>query len=144
VIELVFISGGLGGWHSTGNTYPSGMGFVNGSAHEGEDFVFREGRDLSDAVNGILSFFDESVASGNLVGSGPGKSGPDRLAEMRNKIEEIAELVAAGDIATACDEARSLLEKADGMSPPPDFVEGDATANLAQLIQELLELLGCA
>ena len=52
------------------------------------------------------------------------------------------------DLDKACQQLSIVLRKCDGLSPPPDFVEDaegteGATAELAEMIEDLMEDLGC-
>jgi hypothetical protein len=91
----------------------------------------------------ILDFIDASVAEGTLAGSGPGNSAQNRLNALINMIEASGDLIEAGDIDQACGQLMAVHRKCDGESPPPDFVEGDAAAELAQMILNLIASLGC-
>lgn len=94
-------------------------------------------------IENILDFFDESVENGSLVGSGPGQSGNNRLNALRNMIEAAGDLVEAGDISGACTQLLDAYRKTDGQPRPPDFVTGEAASELAAMIQQLMETLGC-
>jgi len=93
-------------------------------------------------TSGILVFFDESVAAGNLLGSGPGNSANHRRTALRNMIEAAANLMAAGLNADAINQLQQALERTDGVDPPPDFVTGPAASELADLIEELMASIG--
>ena len=97
----------------------------------------------AEQIADILDFFDESVADGNLVGDGPGNSAENRLNALRNMIEAEGNLIDAELIEDACWQLQDAYNRTDGESPPPDFVTGDAAAELAGMIEELMESLGC-
>ncbi len=85
----------------------------------------------------ILSFFDTAVSNGTLTGEGPGKSGDGRLKALRNMIEAASNLIAVGNLEEAYQQLVDAYKKTDGDSHIPDFVEGEATAELAQMILAL-------
>ncbi len=91
----------------------------------------------------LLAFLETSVAAGTLTGVGPGESAPNRLNAFRNKLKAAAELISSGDSASACEELRSALAKADGQATPPDFVTGAAQPELATRISAVITALGC-
>jgi hypothetical protein len=95
------------------------------------------------AVPVILNFFDESVADGSLVGEGPGKSAENRLNALRNMLEAAGDLINAGTYEEACGQVMAVYEKIDGDPKPPDFVSGPAAVELAIMILELMNTLGC-
>ncbi len=99
-----------------------------------------------DPIAAILEFFDTSVADETLVGNGPGESGGARLVALRNMIEAAGDVIAAGSLEGGCQQLQRANERTDGFSPPgspPDFVMGDATEELANMIQDLVTSLGC-
>jgi hypothetical protein len=85
----------------------------------------------------ILSFFDTSVTDGTLTGEGPGKSADGRLKARRNMIESARDLIAAGKLGEAYQQLVDAYKKTDGDSHIPDFVSGEAAAELAQMILDL-------
>jgi hypothetical protein len=98
---------------------------------------------LPETIGEVLEFFDDAVEDGTLMGSGPGGSADGRLSALHNKIEAAMALIDAGDIAGACMELSDAYLRTDGVSPPPDFVEGPAAAELAALLLALMDDLGC-
>jgi len=97
-------------------------------------------------IQEILSFIEESVADGILTGSGPGKSAEGRLGALINMIEAAGDLIDANDpnlLADICTQLQDAYNRTDGNDPPPDFVTGQATAELAQRIEDLMVSLGC-
>jgi len=97
----------------------------------------------SDPIQEILDFIDESVADGTLVPAKSGPAGKGQLGALINMIKTAGELIKAEDIAGACGQLHAALGKTDGQKPPPDFVTGPASAELAQMIQDLMASLGC-
>jgi len=94
-------------------------------------------------IEHISEFFDSSVQSGQLQGTGPGKSAQGRLGALKNMIDEAERLIDEGAISEACQQLHSIYLHIDGVTPPPDFVEGTAAAELAVKILTLMEDLGC-
>jgi hypothetical protein len=83
----------------------------------------------------ILSNFDTSIANGTLTGNGPGKSADHRRETFRKMIETSSNKIAAGKDKNAYMQLRRAYKKIDGDSR--DFVEGEAAAELAQMILNL-------
>ncbi len=94
-------------------------------------------------VESVLTWIDSAVAEGSLEGSGAGASADGRLNALIKMIELSADLIESGFVDEACSQLLDVLRKTDGQSPPPDFVEGPAAADLAQFVLELKENLGC-
>jgi hypothetical protein len=67
-----------------------------------------------------------------------------RLNALHNKIQALADLIAAGDVEAACDEALALYQKVDGHPNPPDWIEpGEVQEAIRDLLVEIMEVLGC-
>lgn len=96
-----------------------------------------------DPVQEILAFIEQSVADGTLVPVKPGKPGEGQLGALINMIKAAGELIKAEDTLGACGQLHAALGKTDSQEQPPDFVTGEATAELAGKIQELMTILGC-
>jgi len=94
-------------------------------------------------IDGILDSVETSIADGSLVGSGPGKSAKGRLKALVNMLKHARNLIEAESFEEACQQLQSAYAHTDGQNRPPDFVAGDAAADLAAQIQELIETLGC-
>jgi len=92
----------------------------------------------------ILAFFDASIAVGTLVGSGNGNSANGRRNALRNMIEAAGDLIQQGRIEDACQQLADAANRTDGAAPPPDFVEGNAAAELEQRLQALRSTIGCS
>jgi hypothetical protein len=91
----------------------------------------------------IIDFIDDSVASGDLAGDGPGNSANKRLNALQNMIEAAGDLIENGEIDEACEQLLAALHKCDGIPKPPDFVSGPAAIELTQKISDLMASLGC-
>lgn len=99
-----------------------------------------------DPIQEILEFIEKSVADGTLVPVKPGKPGEGQLGALTNMIETAGNLIEANDpnlLSDVCGQLHAALGKTDGQDPPPDFVTGEATAELAQRIEDLMVSLGC-
>ena len=120
-------------------------------------------------IEEVLSFFDTSVDEKDLVGNFPvhsklvasikkiskGKKISKRLKRIKIKLSEMrlnalrnmllsaAEFIEAGDVEAACEQLNAAYMKCDGEFRPPDFVVGPAAPDLADMIVELMEELGC-
>ena len=94
-------------------------------------------------MDDILEFFDASIGDGTLEGSGNGRSAENRLAAFRKMLEKVDQMIARGQTTAACNKLDSIYKKTDGLGSPRDFVEGDAAAELAELILQLMEEIGC-
>ncbi|MBW2121929.1 MAG: hypothetical protein JRH07_08795, partial [Deltaproteobacteria bacterium] len=70
-------------------------------------------------------------------------SAEKRLRALRNMIESAGDLIEEGDIEEACGQLRDAYRKTDGEPRPPDFVTGEAAGELAEMLQDLMEDLGC-
>jgi hypothetical protein len=92
----------------------------------------------------LLAFFDDSVATGSLMGNGSGNSAQGRLNALRNMIEAAGDLIQDGSVADACGQLLAAYHRTDGVPQPPDFTTGSAAAELAARIRRLREALGCS
>jgi len=62
---------------------------------------------------------------------------------LANRATDAANAIAAGDYPTAVNELQSLLDKIDGIDPPPDWINpSPEQAALAEDVELLIELLG--
>ena len=92
-------------------------------------------------IAAIIEFVEDSVADGTLQGDGPGKSADNRLRALQNMLDRAQELIDEGLIEEAIHQLESVYKKTDGQERPGDFVTGDAAADLAEMILELLNTL---
>lgn len=92
-------------------------------------------------VEDVLAEFDEWVAEGTLVGSGPGGSAEGRLGALRNMIAQAGTYLDQGEVALAVAQLEAVQARCDGDSPPPDFVAGAAAAELHGMVEELIAAL---
>jgi parallel beta-helix repeat protein len=91
----------------------------------------------------LVDYFDQAVAAGDLVGSGNGNSADGRLNALRNMLLAADDFIAEGEIDEACTQLQDAYERTDGATPPPDFVEGEASDDLATEIAATRSALGC-
>jgi len=95
-------------------------------------------------IDTILMFFDRSVEEELLEGRGRGSLCKIRLFLMREMLVIAGELIENDMMNAACFTLERAYMRCDGVSNPlPDFVVGEATENLAQMIQALSTSLGC-
>ena len=95
-------------------------------------------------LDDLIAAVDAAVADGRLVGNGPGKSARGRLGAWRNKLASAKQQFDAGDIDGACGMLTDAYLRADGVSPPPDFVAGEAREEIAALILSVRGWMGCS
>lgn len=130
---------------------PSGgnyLGFWTGNLEIERDVSFMDQTFSVTAapIAAILLFFDDAVEAGELEGSGPGRSAPNRLNALRNMIDTASELIAGGLYEEACQQLYDAYFRCDGLGVPgnpPDFVSGPASEELAAMILALIAELGC-
>ena len=91
----------------------------------------------------MIALFDRAVAAGTLVGQGSGNSAPGRLNTLRNMLLAARTLLEAGNVAAACGQLLDAANRTDGLSPPPDFVQGAAAPQLFGAITTVRGDLGC-
>jgi hypothetical protein len=93
----------------------------------------------NDKIVETIDFFDESAGIGELKGQGPARSADNRLNALRNMLENAAVLIEGDFYQEACDQLLDAYEKCDGEATPPDFVVGDAAADLAERILAVID-----
>jgi len=104
-----------------------------------------EGPTPEEQIDDIQEFFDDAVTSGGLVGAGSTRTArAGRLIAFENMLEKAEYLIDIDNMGGACIQLRDAYEKTDGLMLPPDFVRGSAADELAAMIQELMESLGCS
>ena len=138
-------------WGSGGNgdgefINPYGIAVdLNGNVYVADTYNYRIQKfapNTSIDIQTILSFFDECVENARLIGSGPGNSW-HRMKALRNMLKSAGELVEDGLTAEACQQLLDAYKRCDGQPKPPDFVEGFAAPQLAEMIQKYRAYLGC-
>jgi hypothetical protein len=58
-------------------------------------------------------------------------------------LEAAGDLIDAGRTAEACQQLQDAYQRTDGLPRPPEFVAGPAASTLAQMILDLMAVLGC-
>jgi Tol biopolymer transport system component len=94
-------------------------------------------------IDEVIESFDEWVEDGSVEGSGQGNSAAGRLNAFGNMLDEAEALIDAGLYEEACEQLMAAYMKTDGLTPPPDFVTGEQADDLAAMIQDLMDNLGC-
>lgn len=94
-------------------------------------------------IEAILAFFDESVEDGTLEGRGRGWFAKLRLLLMRTMLVIAGEFIEQGEVDKACWVLQRAHKRCDGEPWPRDFVVGEAVPVLADMIDTLMESLGC-
>jgi hypothetical protein len=97
-----------------------------------------------DQAMALLAFFDEAVASGELVGNGPPPRARTRLRVLRHLIESAGDRLDRGRGRRACAQLEIARRRTDGLPRPPDFAAGPAAPALEAGIAQLRSSLGCA
>ena len=88
-------------------------------------------------VKGVLIFFDNAVADGQLEGKGKGKSAQKRLKAVRNQIKSTKKMLKADKKNKACKRLGAISNKLG------THVQGDAVEELSAKVSKLIEDLGC-
>jgi hypothetical protein len=99
--------------------------------------------DPLEQIEEINDFVQASVDGGTLVGKGSGSSARNRLRTFVNKLQTVETLIEQELFPKACALLKSAYKHADGLDSPKDFVEGEARAELAAKIEELITALDC-
>jgi hypothetical protein len=107
---------------------------------EPEVLVYMGGNGLSqitspeDQIVNILNFIEDAAIKETLTGLGPGKSAPNRLNAFTNMIKTAGSYIEEDDFEKAAGQLDAAYHKTDELLNPPDFVTGEATQPLAQMI----------
>jgi hypothetical protein len=128
-----------------------GSGPMSGYSYgETEDYYLVESENYhfesisKPSIDDIRSYFDDAVSMGTLVGNGPTvTSSAGMLAAFENMLAQVDALLDTGDLQGACKQLLTVYSKTDGLTPPPDFIAGPSTEDLAEMIQDLIDSLGC-
>ena len=96
------------------------------------------------SIQDILAFFDASVEARTLDGRGQRpQSKKARLRVFRFHLLAASTPIEAGRDGLACHRLEHAYLRSDGQTPPPDFLVGDATAELNTMILQLIADMGC-
>jgi hypothetical protein len=90
-------------------------------------------------IQQIVDVFEGAVELGTLVGYGPGNKPENRLKAFGNMLDAVSDLINAEDYAQALEQLQSIEQKCDGDVKPPDFVVGEAAADLHAAVVALIE-----
>jgi hypothetical protein len=97
----------------------------------------------TEQIEEINDFAQMSADGGTLVGKGSGSSARNRLRTFVKKLQKVESLIEQELFSEACGLLKSVYKHADGLDHPKDFVEGEARAELAAKIEELIAALDC-
>ncbi|MGD8776074.1 MAG: putative Ig domain-containing protein [Syntrophobacterales bacterium] len=98
----------------------------------------------SEWMTRILAFFDESVEAGTLEGVGHRSwLAKCRLRFMRIVLNLAKRFIERDRTKAACHMLKRAYKRCDSERRPSDFVCGEATAELASMIQAAMESMGC-
>jgi hypothetical protein len=111
--------------------------------------IEKQGRfKVSERMVAIVQFIISSQEDESLVGLG--EQPDNKIDVLVNMVVAVGDLILinAGDLEKACQQLSIILLKCDGQDSPPDFVQDGentegATAELAEMIENLMEDLGC-
>ena len=98
---------------------------------------------LEGPVDAILTFINQSVDLGTLVGAGNGKSASKHMNSLINMIEASGDLIANGYIEEACQQLQNAYMHSDGEKRPNDFVAGVNVPTVAEMILNMMESMEC-
>lgn len=94
-------------------------------------------------LDNVLDVIERAVANGTVSGDGQGTSASNRLTTWLNMLRVAQRSAENGSDDGPCGLLEQAYLRADGASPPVDFVSGPATPPIARLIQALRSTLGC-
>jgi|GEM_PF-4882321 len=94
----------------------------------------------SEQVADVITFIEESVNNGDLIGVGNGNSANNKIKALKNMVEAFGDLINDGLVVDGCSQLLSVYKKVDGNDTPPDFVSGPATDELRNVVNGLLAL----
>jgi hypothetical protein len=92
-------------------------------------------------IAATIDFMNSEITEGSLAGAGKGKSADERLKSFKNMLVTAAHMIENGNFTAAREKLDTIYRKTDGQPDPPDFVQGDAAAELAGRIQALIDNL---
>lgn len=95
-------------------------------------------------LDNVVAVADQAVETGALTGDGNGNAAAIRLAAWINMLRAAQRSADVGNDDAPCGLLEQAYLRADGTSPPPDFVTGSAAQSIAHLIQALRSTLSCS
>jgi len=162
-LDIAFIPGSVGQKIATltisdGSPFNSSLVKFSGTGKEKKPEV---------SIEDVIEFFDSAVSFGDIVGNEIGStstsynlknvgegnevakssnSGQNRLKAFRNMILSTADKIQEESLVGACQQLNELYDKTDGQNPPisaPDFIYGTSKQELARMIADLRQQIGC-
>lgn len=95
-------------------------------------------------IDAILIFFDNSVDEGLLEGKGRGWLAEVKLCLFRKMLEAAGWFIEKDKMKPACHTLHRAYLRCDGERRPlKDIIVGDAVPELAEMIRDLMDELGC-
>jgi len=95
-------------------------------------------------IEEIIDFFDDSADKGQITGTGPNSiAAENRLCTFGNRLDDSKALLYIEDKEGACVQLSDAFNKVDGVEPPPDFLDGMARQELADMLQSFMSELYC-
>lgn len=94
-------------------------------------------------IEDLVAQFNQGVAAGSIIGSGPGKSANGRLKAVGNMLMAAQREIVDGNTTAACRQLDDIYHVMDGVKNPPDFVEGSGVSTLSADVVSLERSLQC-
>lgn len=92
----------------------------------------------------VLEFLNSGVEKGELTGAGKTPFTIEgKLRAFRNLLTTSESLIEIGDITGACQQLNDAYKKSNGKTTVGDYVTGPAAPKLNQMINNLMNDLGC-
>lgn len=102
--------------------------------------------EIEKSILDIVEFIKSSADEGKITGVGEGGSANKRLNDLKKIIKDAVKALEKGKAEDGCNKFLDAIKKMDGESSggnPKDLVTGEATQELAEMILNLREQLGC-
>jgi len=130
-----------GAWVELASTVDTVNDLICAEVNSLSTFAVAEPEQLT--VDHLLVFFDQAVEDGRINGSGNGKRSLLRLRLMRLLLEFGDYFIDKGRMRPACAILTRALKRCDGQRKPKDLIVGAGVPVLADMIQNVLEDIGC-
>lgn len=93
----------------------------------------------------VTGSFNQEVVNSGLTGIGPGKLAKGRVTALRNQLVTAGNLIDQNQIPQACGQLDASLKRINTGEPitSSQFVAGTTASDLARMIQQLQQELGC-